>query len=468
MRAVLFAAAAAQLVFEAPADEAEVAAAEAALRAEAALLTGESGLASPTLCDPKVKQSSGYLKASIGNEYFFWLFESRSKPTTDPLVMWLNGGPGCSSILGLFSENGPCKVNKDGASTTLNEFSWNTRANVIYVDQPAQTGFSKGINLETNEDAVGANMVAFLQSFYEAHPQYKSNPFYIFGESYAGHYVPAIAHAIWADKTEGHFKVPLAGIGIGNGLVDPQEQYKWYADMGLDGGKSEGGTLQKGVLTNKFVQAAMRAAVVPCTYEIGKCNSGNSSACSNAFVICNYATQIPYRLTGMNPYDMRIKCASGNLCYDFSEVDRFLQRPETMQAIGATKKWTECNRLVNVMFQQDWMKNYQTKLPDLLGGGIRVLVYAGDVDFICNWLGNKKWTLAMDWEHKADFNAAGDVAWQVDGKAAGRLRSSNGFSFLQVFQAGHMVPMDQPEAALQMLDEFTSKKLGEQPEVLVI
>jgi cathepsin A (carboxypeptidase C) len=238
--------------------------------------------------------------------------------------------------------------------------------------------------------------------------------------------------------------------------------------MGLDGGKKEGGTLEKGVLTNKFVQAAMRAAVVPCIYEIGKCNSGNGTACSNAYVICNYATLIPYEVTGMNPYDMRQKCEHGSLCYDFSHVDTFLNRPETKEAIGATKKWSECNRFVNLMFQQDWMKNYQTMLPDLLSDGIRVLVYAGDVDFICNWLGNKKWTLALDWEHRADFNAAADADWKVDSKSAGRLRSSNGFSFLQVFQAGHMVPMDQPAAALQMLEEFTSKKLGAQEEALVV
>jgi cathepsin A (carboxypeptidase C) len=473
MRAVLFAAASAQLIFHPPADEAEVLAAketllaEERLRFEAEVLT-VGGLASPTLCDPKVKQSSGYLKAAGGNQYFFWLFESRSNPSKDPLVMWLNGGPGCSSILGMLSENGPCTVNKDGATTTPNAHSWNSNANMIYVDQPAQTGFSKGLDLAHDENGVEENMVAFLQSFYEAHPQYKSNPFYIFGESYAGHYVPAIAHAVWADKTAA-FKVPLAGIGIGNGLTDPEEQYKWYADMGLDGGKSEGGTLEKGVLTNKFVQAAMRAAIVPCTYEIKKCNEGNGTACSNAYVICNYATLIPYKFTGMNPYDMRVKCQSGNLCYDFSHVDTFLNKPETREAIGATKKWTECNKLVNLMFQHDWMKDYETKLPELLGSGIRVLVYAGDVDFICNWLGNKKWTLAMDWPHKVSFNEAKDADWQVDGKAAGRLRTSNGFSFLQVFQAGHMVPMDQPAAALEMLNAFTSNKLGEhQDEVLVI
>ena len=82
------------------------------------------------------------------------------------------------------------------------------------------------------------------------------------------------------------------------------------------------------------------------------------------------------RLLRYNPYDMRIKCAHGNLCYDFSQVDKFLNKPETREAIGATKRWSECNRFVNLMFQQDWMKDYETKLPDLLSNGIRVLVSA--------------------------------------------------------------------------------------------
>merc|ERR1719321_357559 len=105
------------------------------------------------------------------------------------------------------------------------------------------------------------------------------------------------------------------------------------------------------------------------------------------------------------------------------------------------------------------MKNYQTKLPEMLADGIKVLVYAGDVDYICNWLGNKKWTLAMEWPHKADFNAAADSPYEVGGKVSGRLRSSGGFSFLQVYLAGHMVPRDQPTVALAMLNDFLAGKI---------
>lgn len=472
MRALLYSLplAGAQMVFQDAAEEHTLREVEESLVAQAtAQITAiEDGpaITSPTLCDANVKQHAGYVDASSGNKYFFWLFESRSAPSTDPLVLWLNGGPGCSSVLGLFSENGPCKVNSDGATTTPNPHSWNENANVIYVDQPAGTGFSTGSSLSHNEADVSKNMVAFLQNFYQQLPQYKANKFFIFGESYAGHYVPAISHAIFTDKTSA-FKVPLEGIGIGNGLVDPEEQYKWYAQMGLDGGKAQGGTLEKGVLTSKITQGIMKAAIGPCTALIKKCNAGGVGSCTAAYATCNYGELIPYQLTGMNPYDMRIKCAVKPLCYDFSMIDTYLKRADVKQALGVTKTWSECNRAVNMMFQGDWMKNYHTLIPDMLAGGIRVLVYAGDVDYICNWLGNKEWTLAMEWPHQADYAKAADAAWMVDGKQAGRLRTQSGFQFLQVYQAGHMVPLDQPEAALQMVTDFTQGKLAAQTEVVV-
>jgi len=458
----------AQLVPEQPVDIEEF----QKLLHEEGLLTSEEGpvsgnLSSPTLCDSSVKQHSGYLDVAAGVKYFFWMFESRSKPTSDPLVLWLTGGPGCSSQLALLAENGPCNMAKNGTGTVKNPYSWTSNANVLWVDQSAATGFSTGLPLVHDEDGVAKNMYNFMQEFYKALPQYKNLDFFIFGESYAGHYVPAVSHYIWQQNQQGDdFKVPLKGLGVGNGLTDPQEQYKWYADMAYDGGKSEGGTLEKGVI-GRVGTLAMKAASIPCVKQIASCNAGDDNACTTAYALCNYGELIPYQLTGHNPYDMRIKCEKPPLCYDFGSVETFLNDKTTQEQLGVNKKWGSCNRIVNLAFQHDWMKNFHTKLPDLLGAGLQVLIYAGDVDYICNWLGNKKWALGLEWPHKAEFNAAGDKSYEVEGKAAGRLRSANGFHFMQVFQAGHMVPMDQPAVALQMLNDFIQGKFAKETAIVV-
>merc|ERR1719498_133749 len=159
--------------------------------------------------------------------------------------------------------------------------------------------------------------------------------------------------------------------------------------MAQDGGKSEGGSLAKGVINSTKVLAAMKVASVACVASIKSCNNGNDNACTTAYAVCNEGLVTPYQLTGMNPYDMRIPCEHGNLCYDFDHVGKFLNSASVKKQLGVTKRWGSCNYVVNAAFQQDWMHNFQTMLPDMLASGIRVLIYAGDVDYICNWLGNK-------------------------------------------------------------------------------
>ena len=90
----------------------------------------------PTICDPSVQQASGYLDIADNKHLFFWFFEARQNPEEAPLVLWLNGGPGCSSMIGLFQENGPCTFNNvSGSTPKLNPYSFNTVANMLYVDQ---------------------------------------------------------------------------------------------------------------------------------------------------------------------------------------------------------------------------------------------------------------------------------------------------------------------------------------------
>jgi len=417
----------------------------------------ESKFNKTSLCD-KVDNYAGQLSfKGLDDEkksFFFWLFESRSDPKKDPLVLWLSGGPGCSSSMALLFENGPCKA-IHGAETETNPHSWNNKANVIWVDQPAGTGFSKG-KMVADEKGVAEDMYGFLQEFYKQFPQYASNPFYVTGESYAGHYIPAVSHRVWKGNKDGNgVKIPLAGLAIGNGLTDPEHQYPEYPHMGFDGGKDQGGSLEKGVFS-AFEKKTMEYAVPVCVKQINACNQGQSAACQSALVVCNLALMTPYQMKGYNPYDMRIKCESPPLCYDFTKETAFMNDPEVQKQLGVTEKWETCNMMVNMGMRGDWMLHYQQDLPELLADGIRVLIYAGDVDYICNWLGNKKWVLALDFDGKEEFRQAEDKDYVVNNEKAGRIRTAHGLSFLQIYNAGHMVPMDKPEAALQMINDFIS------------
>lgn len=164
------------------------------------------------LCD-NVKQYSGYfrLTETPKRNYFYWFFESRNNPATDPVVLWMTGGPGCSSEVALFGENGPCTVNELGESTKLNPFSWNSNASLLYVDQPAGTGFSYPLSgTDAGEDGVARDMYDFLQKFFAAHGAYAKLPFFAFGESYAGHCTPPTSCAAHQPHSRPSVPAPLA------------------------------------------------------------------------------------------------------------------------------------------------------------------------------------------------------------------------------------------------------------------
>eukprot|EP00756_Hemistasia_phaeocysticola_P018278 Hpha_TRINITY_DN15584_c1_g1::TRINITY_DN15584_c1_g1_i1::g.107419::m.107419 len=172
-----------------------------------------------------VTNFAGYVAVNQTRNLFYWFFESRNDPTNDPFVLWMTGGPGCSGQLALFVENGPYKVDSD-QKVTLNPYSWNSKANILYIDQPVGTGFSYDSSSTdlgvTNEAEMAMNMWEFFQGWFKAFPKYASNRFFIAGESYGGHYVPALAHMIQRqNQAKAGLEIKLSGILIGDGLVDP-------------------------------------------------------------------------------------------------------------------------------------------------------------------------------------------------------------------------------------------------------
>jgi len=456
-------------------------------------ILAEDDVVNSDLCDSSSLSLAGYADTK-GSEYdangenkhlFYWFFEKRggqddsidSDETDDiPLIIWLTGGPGCSSSLALLTENGPCTVNNDGTSTSINPYSWTEVAHVLWLDQPAGVGYSYGTKNDSNESMVSEDVYYFLQSFFRKHPKYDKNRLFLVGESYGGHYAPAIAHKIWTEnknrrlKNEGVtdkrlIQINLSGLAVGNGLTNPIEQYKWYPEMAFNNPQNIKTVSEK-------TYEAMKSAVPSCIRLIEKCNAGdtlaNTLACQGAFVVCNSAETTPYQLTGLNPYDIRKKCEHPPLCYDFSNVNKFLNLDSTKEALHvsekARSKWQSCDFVINAKFHADWMKDFSPFVADLLNGNddnsddaIPVLIYAGDVDYICNYMGNKAWTRGLDWKGSEAFIAADEHEWRSkEGKetVAGLARTAGGFTFLQVYEAGHMVPSDKPEIALDMIRNF--------------
>jgi len=150
----------------------------------------DSGICETT---PGVKTYSGYLSVGTNMSMWFWFFEARSNASTAPLALWLNGGPGCSSMIGLFQEHGPCHFVNGSDEPSLNPYSWNTYANMLYVDQPIGTGFSFGDDEATSTVTAAPFVWKLMQAFFEAFPTYESREFGLWTESYGGHYGPEFA-----------------------------------------------------------------------------------------------------------------------------------------------------------------------------------------------------------------------------------------------------------------------------------
>jgi serine carboxypeptidase-like clade 2 len=135
---------------------------------------------------------SGYLDAGFNKSFFYQFYYSQGNPTKDPVLLWLNGGPGCSSLLGAFTENGPFEFYENTSDLKLNPNSWNRYANVLYLESPGGVGFSQGPVNSSDASVAQDNLVA-LMSFFQKFPKFQAHDFYISGESYAGIYVPRLA-----------------------------------------------------------------------------------------------------------------------------------------------------------------------------------------------------------------------------------------------------------------------------------
>ncbi|KAF8991372.1 serine carboxypeptidase [Cyathus striatus] len=414
-------------------------------------------------CDTTVNAYTGYIDIQA-RHLFFYFFESRSNPDTDDVIFWTNGGPGCSSSLGLFMELGPCRV-INTTEPTYHPESWNTNANVFFIDQPVGVGFSYaeyGEFVSTTEEAA-QDIAAFIAIFFENFSQFKGRAFHMAGESYGGRYLPLFASAVYDQNAKllaaGMTPVNLSSVMIGNGMTDTVTMYLSYYDMQC---------------TPASVDPVVGiASCVAHKSIIPRCEKWMKQSCVDKFdaidcgaavSFCQSAFTAPFHATNRNPYDISKPCAGSvaeTLCYpETKSILDFLDKPDTRKTLGVdssiTRNFTSCSHDVGQAFRstQDIVHPTKDYVAALLERDVRVLIYVGAYDWICNHVGNERWTLALEWSGQDDFVNADKRKWFVDGKQAGHTRSAGKFTFATIDGAGHMVPYDKPKESLAMVQRW--------------
>nr|CAH7712729.1 unnamed protein product [Callosobruchus chinensis] len=177
----------------------------------------------------KVHSYSGYFTVDkrYNSNLFFWFFPAMTDYAKGPVVLWLQGGPGASSLIGLFAENGPFSV-KTRKGLKLRKYAWTNQHSVLYIDNPVGTGYSfTNGGYCQNETKVGEDLYNAMQQFFTLFPDLQKNEFFISGESYGGKYVPALGYTIMKKNPAAKLKINLQGLTIGNGLSDPEHQFMY-------------------------------------------------------------------------------------------------------------------------------------------------------------------------------------------------------------------------------------------------
>ncbi|KUJ21338.1 alpha/beta-hydrolase [Mollisia scopiformis] len=459
----------------------------------------------PGLCEtsPGVRSYSGYVELPpIPEEFilsrsstFFWFFEARENPETAPLAIWLNGGPGASSMFGALQENGPCFVGDDSNSTYLNQFPWNNKVNMLYIDQPVQTGFSFSdfangtLDLLTNtlefidfssvipqqnltflvgtfptrNEASGPNSTVhaargtwhFLQTWLAEFPGYKTsdNRVSLWTESYGGKLGPVFMDFFYKQNEkigEGSLvdaiEIRLDTLSIINGCVDALYVDPAFPEMAFNN------TYGIQIFNESHYNWAMTYFKQHCAADIERCQqvelkldptrNGNNQEVNEACIaagICAHKMIGPYGDDGVGAwFDIAHQPLDP---FPPSNMYGFLGQPWVQSALGVPVNFTGAalNVAQNLRKTGDPARGGLLEdIASLLDSGVKVAMVYGDRDFACNWIGGEKTSLAIPWSSKNEFASAGyQPIYLSKTYVAGQVRQYGNFSFSRVYQAGH-------------------------------
>lgn len=405
-------------------------------------------------------QYSGYVTVDEkeGRALFYWLVQApeKSKPTTKPLVLWLNGGPGCSSIAyGASEEVGPFRVKSDGKSLSLNPYAWNQEANVLFIDSPAGVGFSYSNTsaglYNIGDKKTGEEAYTFLLKWLKRFPQYKHRPFYIAGESYAGHYIPELSQII-VRRNKG-VKNPILnfqGFLLGNPLIDDYHDsigtYEYWWNHGLIA-DSTYKKLKQSCPQDSFLfpQGECYDAQTEAFNEFGNIDPYSifDNTCTGiATLRQNLEQPLPWKFRGND------ECLILN-------TKKYMNNHRVQKALHANVtgkipyRWTACSSPI----RGNWSDSPKSMLPifkELIAAGIRIWVFSGDTDAILPLTGTRYSINALKLKTRGGW-----YAWTDDQREVGGWSQKyQGLTYVTVRGAGHEVPYTQPKRAMVLFKHF--------------
>jgi len=404
-----------------------------------------------TTIDWNYPSYSGYITVNetTNSNIFFWYFPAQSGDPNAPTLLWLNGGPGFSSLFGMFNEIGPFYVSNDNFPELLPiPYTWNKEYSLVFIDNPVGTGFSyteSDFGFSTNEKEVAENLYSAVSQFFQLFPDLQDNDFYVCSESYGGKYNPSLSYKIWEmNQQSGTVKIPLVGLSIGDGIMDPQTQTQGIADQAYMFGMFDYNERQVGLAYEQAIyQNIVRGELVTAFEYFDEYLNGD---------FYQYPTFYE-NVTGLGSYFNFL-----DPVYPSNPYTAFLNLPETQSSIHVRDNtiYSHYNKTVETYLIGDWMRSVAPILPTLLDN-YKVMIYNGQNDVILGPPPAENFIRTIPWSLQLEYLATPKIVWKVnesDSEPAGYVRQTGDFVQVVIRDAGHMVPTDQPARAYDMITRF--------------
>lgn len=389
------------------------------------------------------------VNATLDSHLFFLHIQAKRNHAEVPLLLWLQGGPGSSSLFGQFLENGPLAIDAHG-KVYSREHTLRDYLNVIYLDQPVGAGFSRTGSLEgypTNLEEMARDIHRFLQQFFELFPEYKGRDFYVAGESYGAR--AAVALALRLHETQ-DLPVRLRGVASGVGFLGPilhmMDQSDYYHQLGLL-------DYQGWQIYQK------RMADVQNLANQSRTGEAMLLLLKTVFVATSGEPTLFQRLTGY--------AFDGNVLRsvepaEFGAYREHVATSDFKQAVHVGRN-AEFRRdaEITIKLASDYFRNISDIVSTLMDN-YRFLAYTGQLDPIFAVSPAEEFLRGLDWSRAGQFRHARRAPWYAGEPGegmSGYVTTAGNFSFVVVASAGHYPGFDQTSAVNDMMRRFVAGNL---------